>query len=140
MDKRLSALIKDYLASVSRAVQLLAQGGISQPCSNTEWACNDVPQTGILPGGVKYYKHGYGCAVHLNDGTVDFDFGENGENDGFDTWRLSGFAQGKLSQYGFESEDEVKMCFNAAVAAGELRYSGYILYYLHETASPSRYD
>lgn len=134
MDQRLSELIKDYLVSVSKAVQLLEQGGISQPRSNTEWACDDLPQTGILPGGVKYYKHGYGCAVHLKDGTVDFDFGENGEINGFDTWRLTCFAHGKLLWYGFESEDELKMCFNAAVAAGELRYSGYILYYLRETA------
>ncbi|MCY4747319.1 hypothetical protein NYO99_20270 [Pelomonas sp. UHG3] len=130
MDKRLAILIDDYTASVSFAVGLLEQGGIGRPNSNTEWACNGIPQTGVLPGGVKYFKHGYGCAVHLKSGTVDFDFGENGQIDGFDVWRLSGFAEGKLGQYGFQSEKELEACFKAEVVAGALVYSGYILHYL----------
>ena len=132
MDNRLSALIEDYLASVATAVKLLEQGGIDQPSSNTEWACKGIPQTGVLPGGVKYFKHGYGCSVHLKGGAVDFDFGEKGEINGFDTWRLAGFAEGRLALYGFASEKELKKCFDAEGAAGAFHYSGYILYYLRE--------
>jgi hypothetical protein len=32
-----------------------------------------MPQVGVLHGGVKYIKHGFGCAVHLKGGEVDFD-------------------------------------------------------------------
>ena len=92
MDHRLAKLIADYIASVSEAVKLLESAGFERPKSNTEWACNEIPQIGVLPGGIKYFKHGYGCAVHLDSGGVDFDFGENGEINGFDIWRLSGFA------------------------------------------------
>lgn len=135
MDHRLATLIDDYCASVSSAVKLLAQGGIAHPESNTAWACNDIPQTGVLPGGVKYFKHGYGCAVHLKGSPVDFDFGEKGEINGFDMWRLSSFADERLEQYGFNSEKELEACFKAEVAIGSIVYSGYILHYLGDAGA-----
>ena len=132
MDPRLAALIDDYLAAVATAVRTLIDGGIDRPTSNTAWVGNGMPQTGVLPGGVKYFKHGYGCAVHLHSGLVDFDFGKNGQINGFDAWRLASFAEGRLAQYGFVSEDALKACFDAEVAAGALVFSGYILHYLSD--------
>jgi len=32
----------------------------------------------LIAGGIRYFKHGYGCAVSLPAGKVDFDFGEQG--------------------------------------------------------------
>ena len=95
-----------------------------------EWACLDIPQQGELSGGVKYFKHGYGCAVHLPSGTVDFDFGEQGQITGFDAWRLIGFAAGGLGAYGFSSEQDIKNDFQASVEAGEIVSSNFILCYL----------
>jgi hypothetical protein len=135
MDKRLSLLIDDYLASVSSAVELLELSGVTRPASNTEWACNGVAHTGVLSGGVEYFKHGYGCMVRLKSGPVDFDFGEKGEINGFDVWRLAGFAEGKLGQYGFTAKTELETLFKAEVAAGEIIYSGYINHYLRETGA-----
>lgn len=129
MDKRLALLIDDYLASVFAAVKLCEESGIPRPCSNTEWAENGIPQTGILLGGVKYFKHGYGCAVHLQNGGVDFDFGEKGQIDGFNIGRLTGLAGERLRQYGFESEEALRHCFNESIEKGQLVYSGYLLYY-----------
>jgi hypothetical protein len=63
-----------------------------------------------LNGGIRYYKHGFGCAVHLPDGGVDFDFGDKGEIDGFAASRLIGFSEGCLDQYRFSSEEELKKC------------------------------
>jgi hypothetical protein len=135
MDPRLATLIDDYIASVSSAVKLLERGGIARPESNTAWACADISQTGVLPGGVKYFKHGYGCAVHLKRGLVDFDFGERGEINGFDVWRLASFANERLGQYRFSSEKELEACFKAEASAGTLVYSGYILYYLRHAGA-----
>ncbi|WP_370868306.1 hypothetical protein [Pseudomonas sp. MWU12-2311] len=95
-----------------------------------------MPNRGELEGGIQYYKHGYGCAVSLSTGAVDFDFGDQGEIDGFDVWRLTGFADSKLPEYGFATEDALKECFKEEVAAGSLVYSGYILYYLADAAHP----
>lgn len=133
MDHRLAKLIADYLSSVSAAVGLLESAGFERPKSNTAWAYSEIPQIGVLPGGIKYFKHGYGCAVHLDSGVVDFDFGENGEINGFDTWRSLGFANERLSNYGFSSDNDLEACFKAEVTAGTLVYSGYILHYVGAT-------
>lgn len=134
MDNNLARLISDYQASVRVAVQLLKQSGIPLPATNIDWATNGIPQRGELEGGIAYWKHGYGCAVRLPEGTVDFDFGKDGEIDGFDAWRRVFFAGSRLSKYGFTSEASLKECFNAEVAAGSLVYSGDILYYIADAA------
>ena len=134
MDNHLARLISDYQASVRAAVELLQQSGIPLPATDADWAATDIPQRGELDGGIPYFKHGYGCAVRLPAGSVDFDFGEHGEIDGFDAWRLVGFAGSRLSEYGFPSEASLNECFKAEVAAGSLVYSGYILHYIADAA------
>jgi hypothetical protein len=129
MDERLSKIIRDYQSAVREAVDLMTRSGVPRPASNMDWVGTDVRQIGELAGGVRYFKHGYGCAVQLPSGSVDFDFGEHGEIDGFDLGRLSYYARGRLSAYGLASEEELKGVFEAAVRNGELVYSGYILYY-----------
>ncbi|WP_426180941.1 DUF6896 domain-containing protein [Pseudomonas sp. TWRC1-2] len=118
MNNQLAILISDYQASVGVAVAMMQRSGIPLPTTNVDWV------------GIRYFKHGYGCAVSLPTGTVDFDFGAHGEIDGFDVWRLADFAGDKLSAYGFADEDALNTCFDAEVAAGALMYCGYILYYL----------
>jgi hypothetical protein len=130
VDSRLSKLIQDYLKAVEEAVRLFEQMGVERPADNTAWACNEIPQKGLLPGGIEYFKHGYGCAVNLPSGPVDFDFGEEGQINGFDLWRLTRYADERLDEYGFESEKEIEGVFNQSINASEFRYSGYILYYL----------
>jgi hypothetical protein len=49
---------------------------------------------------------------------------------GFETTPLSNFARKRLPEFGFQSEEEIESAVKAATHAGELRYSGYILYYL----------
>lgn len=135
MNQKLARLIADYQASVREAVRLMQQSGIPLPATNNDWVGTDIPQRGALANGVPYFKHGYGCAVSLPGGAVDFDFGENGEIDGFDAWRLAGFAGARLPEYGFESEAALRACLNAEVAAGSLVYSGYILHYISGAAA-----
>lgn len=135
MNNQLAILIRDYQASVGAAMDMMQRSGIPRPSTNSDWVGTDIPQHGELEGGVRYFKHGYGCAVSLPTGTVDFDFGAHGEIGGFDVWRLASFAGDKLSEYGFADEDALKECFEAEVAVGSLMYSGYILYYLADATS-----
>ena len=127
MDQGLVRLISDYQASVSAAVELMRKSGIERPLTSTDWAVNGIPQRGELVGGVSYFKHGFGCAVELPTGKIDFDFGDAGQIDGFDAWRLARFAENRLPDYGFESETALRDCFNAEASAGALRHSGYLL-------------
>lgn len=130
MNNKLAILISDYQASVSAAVDMMQRSGMPRPSTNTDWVGIDIPLRGELEGCVRYFKHGYGCAVSLPTGTVDFDFGAQGEIDDFDAWRLSSFAGEKLPEYGFANEDAFKQYFEAEVAVGSLVYSGYTLYYV----------
>lgn len=130
MDEKLQRLIADYQTNVRRAVALMHRSGIKMPYSAFAWVQTDIPHRGILDDGVPYFKHGAGCEVIFETVPVDFDFGENGEIDGFDLWRLTRFAAHGLQDYGFNTPDEVEQAFDAAKTSGELLYSGNCLYYL----------
>lgn len=129
MDPRLARLIESYRMAVVKAVTLLERAGIPRPSSNHAWTRMDVPGRGELGRGYRYFKHGYGCAVRGPEWSIDFDFGDRGQIDGFDAWRLYRFAEKKLRQYGFDSQEDFERAFEEAKAAGDLLYSGYILYY-----------
>ncbi len=130
MTRGLKKLIRDYKLQVADAVSQLEASGISRPTSLVDWVTRDIPQTGTLADGSLYFKHGYGCAVRSASGAIDFDFGENGEIDGFEPHRLSNFAGKRLVDYGFRSERDVKSAVARAEAAGHIRFSGDILYYV----------
>ena len=130
MDSRLGKLINEYLAAVRAAASLLVEAGIALPESARAWCVNGIPGTGVLRGGISYCKHGYGCEVRLESGSVDFDFGREGEIDGFDVWRLADFAADRLDSFGFTSRDELDAVFADAVSGGEISASGYILHYV----------
>ncbi|CBJ39482.1 conserved protein of unknown function [Ralstonia solanacearum CMR15] len=130
MNKQLARLISEYQTSVHAALILMQRSGISMPFSDAAWVETDIPQHGELEGGIPYFKHGYGCAVSLRSGEVDFDFGEQGEFGGFDAWRLARFAGEKLAEYGFDSNKALTVHFDAAVASGALIREGHVLHYV----------
>jgi hypothetical protein len=130
MDRRLWNLIKDYQRRVADAVAMLEAAGIPRPSSTTSWVESHDFGRMSLPDGFQAYKHGFGCSVDGPEWGVDFDFGESGQIDGFDAWRLYDFARRRLREYEFSSEEEIKSAVRLAAEAGELKFSGYILYYL----------
>lgn len=124
-------MIHDYQDAVRYAVTCLEATGIPRPKSTTDWVGYDVPGTGELATGGKYFIHGFGCAVKTPDFCVDFDFGDQGEIDGIDFHRMERFAGiHLLSKYGFVDSKELKLAIEASCNAGELIDSGYILWYL----------
>jgi hypothetical protein len=130
MDQRLSKLIKDYQGRVAESMAMLEAVGIRRPDTNTAWASSHDPGRISLPRGFSFHKHGFGCSVHGPDWGVDFDFGAEGQLGGFDAWRLFDFARRRLPEYGFTSEKEIESAMHLAAEAGDLRFSGYILYYI----------
>jgi len=129
MNSNLAHLINDYQNAVRQAIALMKSSGIPIPESNIAWVFSGVIQSNTLEGGIGYFKHGYGCAVDLPSGGIDFDFGENGEIDGFDASRLWSFSKNSNINYGFQDEAHFNDIFEQAVANSEIIYSGYILYY-----------
>jgi hypothetical protein len=130
MDNRLAKLIRDYQRRVADAVAIMESAGISRPKSNLDWTVRKDPGRITLSSGFSFYKHGFGCSVDGPEWGVDFDFGDQGQIDGFDAWRLYDFARRRLSHYGFTSEEDIGSAVRQAADADELSFSGYILYYL----------
>lgn len=130
MKKNLADLICDYQDKVYEALVLMQRSGIRMPGSRFLWITSKTPQKGKLDGGMSYIKHGAGCTFYFPDGEVDFDFGDGGEINGFDVWRLSLFLREKLSKYGFESLSDFEACFESAVADGHLVRSEDSLFYV----------
>ena len=138
MDDRLRLLIDDYKAAVVRAVSALEATGIARPSTTIEWTTQDVPGRGPLAGGGEYVIHGFGCAVKLPGISVDFDFGDDGQIDGFDWYRLSAFAGSRLPRrYKIRDVDELRALVDAAHDSGDLIHSGYILSYTRESILPN---
>ncbi len=112
------------------AVASLASMGVPRPTSNNEWAFYQLPKDLVIPSGTRIQKHGYGCRFKNELVYVDFDFGEHGEIDGFDCWRLQDYCRERLTtRYGFDSQKDLERAFDDACEAKELIYSGYILWY-----------
>lgn len=112
------------------AIDSLVEMGVPKPSSNGEWAFYRLPDEFVIPNGTRIQKHGYGCRFKNERVYVDFDFGEHGEINGFDCWRLNDFCRKNLkARYGFDSQKDLERAFEDACLANELTYSGYILWY-----------
>lgn len=133
MNEKLVRLIDDFQGNVLNALKLMQRSGIRMPLSRNDWIESNIPITGELDGGAKYYKHGAGCLVSLNANKVDFDFGEEGEIGGFNLWWLAKFAGENLTSYGFKNAGDLNECWNKALDAGEFICPDYGLYYKANT-------
>ncbi|WP_158850981.1 DUF6896 domain-containing protein [Algibacter sp. L1A34] len=95
-------LIKDFTSTVNKGVQIIkTKYGVSDLLKG--WHSGLYEQTGKLKDlGIEFYAfHGCGLALHFRNKKVDFDFAYVPEqrHDGFDLWRLHGFAQGQPKKY-----------------------------------------
>lgn len=134
MIERLIQLIHEYQSRVQEAVELFeCYKGLKQPQHPLEWQSSSIPQSGYLDPSeqIAYFLHGYGCCVRLPTGTVDWDFGQEGQIDGFDVWRLYEFVQRGTQNFPeFRDEEVLKGVFAEAKSKGLFHKSDYILYYL----------
>lgn len=131
MKTELRDLIEAYRSKAAELVPRLAKAlGIKLPVTNSEWAGLDIPYRGKTAVGLEYFKHGYGVAIRYDGGSIDVDFGDEGEYDGFDAWRLFRFAEESKFRTPYVAHSQVEADMKEAEATGELRFSGYILYYV----------
>ena len=136
MDKQLAQLISDYQLAVGAAVLLMSNSGIEIPSSSSGWLDLDIPAHGELNSGIRYYKHGYGCKVYLSEGAVDFDFGRQGQIDGFDEWRLWNFCQSRPKTCAFDTQQALYDCVQHALEEKKLVASSHSLYYVVDSVKP----
>jgi hypothetical protein len=105
--------------------------GVRLPSTPLEWVCI-CGETGLYNvrwvNDVEVYSHGYGIELMFAGLTIDFDWGEFGEPDGFDVWRLWNFA--RLNRCGMPGigHAEVRAWVEAAAATGELTKDRHLYY------------
>lgn len=127
MNPELDSLIERFREAQDIGVRTLTeQLQIPQPASNREWpvVCIDHQiDRRCRRKEIDIYTHGFGIELKIEDLTIDFDWGENGEPDGFDAWRLYNYT---LDNGGPESftHDSIQTIIDDALAAGELIKSG----------------
>jgi hypothetical protein len=101
MDARLVELIPQFRVAQDRGVRAVVEVlgptlGVRLPSSNRHWVsiCAETGLYGVQwVNGIEVYAHGYGIEFTFPDLSIDFDWGDNGEPDGFDGWRLWLFAR-----------------------------------------------
>ena len=133
MDATLVMIIDAFRAAQDRAVQALVhEFGIPMPASNLEWI-NICIEEGLSArrelNGTGIYVHGYGVELTFPDVTIDFDWGDKGEPDGFDTWRLFHFCECNKLYYGQYTYKSIGGWLQTAERRGEL-VKDRLLYYL----------
>jgi hypothetical protein len=86
--------------------------------------------------GIEVYAHGYGIELIFPDLTIDFDWGEEGEPDGFDNWWLWNFIRSNKIDAACESCLQIRSWLEEAYQRGELirDFSG--LYYAPDHRAP----
>jgi len=130
MNRIIKDLIHDYIQKVeARFEQFSRETNTPSPKTNLDWALKGPKKKGTLSDGTTYSKHGYGCLFEGEKDSVDFDFGEHGEIDGFDTWRLINYFE-SLDSEGLQlKESEIKEWINTEEKEGRIEKRGN-LYYL----------
>ena len=123
MKQELDHLIDRFRAAQDLAVDAFVRVlNLPLPSSGRDWVryCSDNGLYEVRHlNGVGFYAHGYGVELKLEGMTIDFDWGPEGETDGFDGWRLYNFTLDNKT--GVEcTHDEVNAWLGEAHAAGEL--------------------
>jgi hypothetical protein len=131
MNSVLDTLVERFREAQDIAVAALVQTlHIPLPATNHDWLQICVEQEidcRCEREGIRIYAHGYGIELKIGDLTIDFDWGENGEPDGFDVWRLWNFDcdNGGSIPCSYEL---IQRWLAAAHSAGELTNSGTLYY------------
>jgi hypothetical protein len=129
-------MISDYISLISeRMSRFCVETGFVMPKSPIDWATNGPKKT-VLSDGTTYSKHGYGCLIALKSGEVDFDFGDKGEIDGFDAYRLSAFTESFPSRYSIKSEREMQSILEAELKSGAIEKRGRL--YFRKKTEPNQ--
>lgn len=84
-----------------------------------------IPRQGSF-GIIKSYGfHGCGLYAKLADSEIDFDFGDDNRVDGFDAWRLKGFADSKPKLYSmFNTEKRIQSELDKLEQSGQIHNPG----------------
>ena len=132
MKAEFATVLDAFNAAQLHAVKILEGYGIPIPKSNLDWTILKLEpeiKSKMSSDGIHIFKHGYGLTIKDSTCYIDFDFGKNGEVNGFDVHRLFFFIEKNNIPSRYKTVDEIKCDFKEALEAGEIFFSGYINHY-----------
>lgn len=146
MNLVLADMIERFRTAQDRGVAFVAgvlgpAFGVRLPTSNREWVriCIECRLYQVREfEGVGVYAHGIGIELTFDGLTIDFDWGDSGEPDGFDAWRLSTFAEANGIAACCADNSRVRSWLEEAVALGELIRVGSLYYSSAHRAGPAK--
>lgn len=122
MNQELSRIINLFNDAQKEAVYILEnQFGCSRPTSDMDFIARCKPaiqNQNYESGGYRIRPHGIGMEIDIHGVRIDFDFGENGEFNGFDSWRLFNFIKKNKIKTTISSEKEMKELLKNAISNG----------------------
>lgn len=109
---------------------------LKTPITNSEW----VPWSQNLyeknqfsnNESIKIFPHGYGLRFQDKNLFIDFDFGDEGEISGFDSYRLWQFISANQIKTLFTEKDQIDRVIKDQTNKEKLYFSGYLNYYKHK--------
>lgn len=129
MNRELERVIGLFNGAQERAVEVLEREfGCPRPTTADDFILRCVPairKSGYISKGYKIRPHGIGIEVDIDGLKIDFDFGPNGEFNGFDSWRLFDFLKSNNIESPIASEEEMENLIEEAKGEGKIeKYSG----------------
>jgi hypothetical protein len=122
MDPELERIIGMFNAAQLKAVEILeAAFNCPRPTTSDDFIFRCVPvirASNYEAGGYKIRPHGIGMEINIDGTKIDFDFGQNGQFNGFDSWRLYEFVQKNRIKSLIRCEEEMDKLVKSAVAGG----------------------
>ena len=124
VNMEINDVISDYILMASSvAAQLRRELGEEDLLAG--WRQHRIPQRGTLSDGTQYQFHGKGCSVERDNIGIDFDFGNQGRTDGFDSWRLWLFTEQFPAKYPeFKRREVIEEELQSLVESGAVCPSG----------------
>jgi len=124
MNAELTKIIALFNDAQERAVEILENKfNCPRPESSDDFIFRCVPlirDANYEKLGFKIRPHGIGMELLEGSIKIDFDFGENGEINGFDAYRLFNFIiLNKLNSH-FKSENDIVLAINEAIDSGAI--------------------
>lgn len=124
MNQELVNLISKFNAAQTKAVDILENKfNCPRPSSSDDYIVRCVPiirDANYESHGYKIRPHGIGLEINIDGVTVDFDFGLNGEFNGFDAWRLMEFINNNKINTSLNTEAIIESAINEALKSGEI--------------------
>ena len=125
MNPELKRIISMFNLAQVEAVEILETVfNCPRPKDQMDFICRCKPWVQKLRyklNGFKIRPHGIGMAINMGKTKIDFDFGENGEIDAFDAYRLFNFIKANKIESSFKTEEEIQTEISKAVNMGLIR-------------------